>query len=408
MTRSAVVAWSLCGIALTIAAAGGVLHIVSWNVDRSGGLTPRGFQVLLAVSYSVVGAFVASRVPRNAIGWIFALAGIAAAGQYAAEQVAYVVSEQPGSPQLVVAALVVLVLGAINSLATGVGLLYLFPTGHFLDRRDRIYAIVGVISSVVIVGGLLLVIERIPVPFAGITNPLVRPGAAAFVIPLAVLAMFGAIGSIVMGVRALVRRFSRSTGIERQQLKWFVFVWTLAGVTLALTYLAMSVVYTATGEDAMREPPLFVRVPLWVNIATFVLIAPAIGISILRYHLYDIDFLIRRTVVYATTTGAIAVAFFAGIVVLQALLRPLTSGTEFAVAGSTLGSFALFQPLRRRVQGGVDRRFYRSRYDAQQTLDAFSLHLRDEVALDAVRADLLEAVRGTVQPVHVSLWLRAE
>ena len=222
------------------------------------------------------------------------------------------------------------------------------------------------------------------------------------------LAMFAVIGSVVMGVRALVRRFRWSTGIERQQLKWFVFVWILAGTTLALTYLAMSVVYITSGEAAFNEPPLLVRVPVWANIATFVLIAPAIGISILRYRLYDIDVLINRALVYGATTAAIAIAFFAGIVVLQAILRPLTSGSEFAVAASTLVSFALFQPLRRRIQGGVDRRFYRSRYDAARTLDAFSVHLRDEVALDAVRADLLEAVRDTVQPVHASLWLRAE
>jgi hypothetical protein len=408
MTRTAAFAWSLCAVALTIVAVGGVLHIASWNVVRSSGLTPRGFAILLAVAYSIVGAFVASRVPRNAIGWIFALAGVAAAAQYAAEQGAYVVSEQPGSPMLVPAALFVLVLGAFNSLATGIGLLYLFPTGHFLDRRDRVFATVGIASSVVIVGGLLLVVERIPVPFVGIANPLVRPGAAAFVIPFAMLAMFAVIGSVVMGVRALVRRFRWSTGIERQQLKWFVFVWILAGTTLALTYLAMSVVYITSGEAAFNEPPLLVRVPVWANIATFVLIAPAIGISILRYRLYDIDVLINRALVYGATTAAIAIAFFAGIVVLQAILRPLTSGSEFAVAASTLVSFALFQPLRRRIQGGVDRRFYRSRYDAARTLDAFSVHLRDEVALDAVRADLLEAVRDTVQPVHASLWLRAE
>jgi hypothetical protein len=132
----------------------------------------------------------------------------------------------------------------------------------------------------------------------------------------------------------------------------------------------------------------------------------AVGNAILRYRLYDIDRLINGTVVYGVTTGAIAVAFFVGIVVLQAALRPLTGGSEVAVAASTLLCFALFVPVRRRVQSAVDRRFYRSRYDAERTLDEFGVRVRDEVALDAVRADLLDAVRETVQPAHASVWLR--
>jgi hypothetical protein len=130
------------------------------------------------------------------------------------------------------------------------------------------------------------------------------------------------------------------------------------------------------------------------------------GIAILRYRLFDIDILINRALVYGATTAGIAFAFFAGIVVLQAILRPLTSGSELAVAASTLVSFALFQPLRRRFQSAVDRRFYRSRYDAALTLDAFSVHLRDEVDLDAVRGELVSAVRDTVQPAHASVWRR--
>jgi hypothetical protein len=110
--------------------------------------------------------------------------------------------------------------------------------------------------------------------------------------------------------------------------------------------------------------------------------------------------------VYGATTAGIAAAFFAGIVMLQAILRPITSGSEVAVAISTLASVALFQPLRSRVQNAVDRRFYRSRYDAARTLDDFSVRLRDQVALDAVRGDLLDAVRDTVQPAQVSVWLR--
>jgi hypothetical protein len=361
---------------------------------------------LLAISYSVVGAVVASREPRNAIGWIFALAGVAAATQYAAEQVTYIVWEQSGSPLLGPAAVVTLVVGALNSLATGIALLYLFPTGQFLDRRDRIFAIVGIAASVISVGAMLLVIEAIPVPFAGIANPLVRPGAAAFAVPVAMLAMLSAIGSIVMGVRALRRRFSRSAGLERQQLRWFVFVWTLAGVTLVLVYLTLGVVFVMSGEQVLVDPPLAVRLPVWFNILTFVLIAPAIGVAILRYRLYDIDLFIRRTVVFSTTTAAIAVSFFAGIAVVQAILRPFTSGSELAVAVSTLVTLALVQPLRRRIQDSVDRRFYRSRYDSARTLDEFSVRLRDEVDLDAVRAGLIDAVHHTVQPAHASVWLR--
>ncbi len=144
-----------------------------------------------------------------------------------------------------------------------------------------------------------------------------------------------------------------------------------------------------------------------IGLATVTVLIPiSIGIAVLRYRLYDIDVLINRALVYGATTAGIAIAFFAGIVVLQSLLRPLTSGSELAVAASTLVSFALFQPLRRRIQDAVDRRFYRSRYDAARTLDAFSVQLRDEVDLDAVRAELVSAVRDTVQPAHASVWLR--
>jgi len=138
----------------------------------------------------------------------------------------------------------------------------------------------------------------------------------------------------------------------------------------------------------------------------FSIVPLAIGIAILRYRLYEIDILIKRTVVYATTSAAVGATFLLGIVGLQGILRPLTAGSELAIAASTLVSFALFQPIRRRVQDAVNRRFDRSRYDAARTLDLFADQLRDEVDLDAVRADLLGAVRQTMAPAHTSLWLR--
>jgi hypothetical protein len=194
---------------------------------------------------------------------------------------------------------------------------------------------------------------------------------------------------------AVVIRFRRSRGIERLQIKWFFYA-------VGLVLLAFAVLF----------PPAFIGtvIPSEIFFFTFnfsfMLIPLSVGVAILRYRLYDVDRLINRTVVYGVTTGTIGLTFFAGVVVLPALLRPVISGSEIAVAASTLVSFALFQPIRRRVQSAVDRRFYRSRYDAARTLDAFSVRLRDEVDLDAVRADLIDAVRRTVQPAHASVWLR--
>jgi len=202
--------------------------------------------------------------------------------------------------------------------------------------------------------------------------------------PWALLGALTAIGSALL-------RFRRSTGRERAQLKWFAYAVVLALIPFTVTSALLP------GD-----------VSSLVNGVILTLLPLSVAMAIFRHRLYDIDVLINRTLVYGSTTAAIAVAFFAGIVVLQSLLRPLTGGSELAVAASTLASVALFQPLRRLIQDTVDRRFYRSRYNAARTLDAFSVRLRDQVALEAVREDLLDAVRDTVQPAHSSLWLRAE
>jgi hypothetical protein len=188
-----------------------------------------------------------------------------------------------------------------------------------------------------------------------------------------------------------LRRSARAQSVERQQFKWF-----LAGVLLALAVVAVGGVLFFVDADVAK----------FVISNGAAAIPVAVGIAILRHRLYDIDLLIKRTLVYGATSVAIAACFFIGIVALQALLRPLTAGSEIAIAGSTLVSFALFQPVRRRVQQVVNRRFDRSRYDAARTLDAFADQLRDEVDLAVLRADLLGVVRETVAPVHASLWLR--
>jgi hypothetical protein len=191
---------------------------------------------------------------------------------------------------------------------------------------------------------------------------------------------------------ALVVRFRRSRGIERQQLKWLTYA---TAITFGLVVIPFVV------------PPGPIKT-LAAATATFGigLLPIAIGVAVTRYRLYDIDVLIRRTLIYAAVSAVLLAAYIGGVALVQFILAPVTSGNGLAVAISTLAVLALFQPLRRRIQEGVDRRFYRSRYDAARTLDSFAVRLRDEVDLDAVRADLIASVRQTMAPAHTSLWLR--
>jgi uncharacterized membrane protein YfcA len=197
-------------------------------------------------------------------------------------------------------------------------------------------------------------------------------------------------GCVIACVASLFRRYRRAGGVERQQLKWFLFGGAIAA------FVATFIV----GSGFPIQPAAQLTSTVTTVMAVFA------AVAIFRHHLYDIDLLINRTLVYGLTTGSLVVAFAAGIVVLQFLLSAFTSGSEIAVAGSTLGSVALSQPLRRRAQAAVDRRFYRARYDAARVLDRFSGELAHEVDLGAVRARLLDAVGDTLQPTSASVWLR--
>jgi hypothetical protein len=223
-----------------------------------------------------------------------------------------------------------------------------------------------------------------------IANPLALQGAAGAVIA-AVGFITRTIPIVLVGPLSLLVRYRRSSELERVQIKWLAF----AG-TIALSLLVASRFVAGGLSD-------------WVwagGIIALGLLPVAIAIAIFRYRLYDIDLLIRRTLVYAAVSGVLLAAYVGGVALFETLLAPFTAGNGIAVAISTLAVVALFQPVRRRIQSAVDHRFYRSRYDAARTIDEFSVRLRDEVDLDAVRADLLDAVRDTVQPAHASVWLR--
>jgi hypothetical protein len=196
---------------------------------------------------------------------------------------------------------------------------------------------------------------------------------------------------------ALVRRFRRSSGLARVQLKWLA----AAGAIVAATYLTLMVLNFLFGDP---DPPWLTMVGD-IGILGFTLIPAAIGVAILRHHLYDIDVIINRTLVYGASTVTLTIAYLLLVTILQELLRPLAGESDLAVAGSTLVVAAIFRPVRGRIQTLVDRRFYRSKFDAQATLDNFSARLREEVDLVALTADLLTVVDQTMKPATASLWL---
>jgi hypothetical protein len=235
-----------------------------------------------------------------------------------------------------------------------------------------------------------------------IRNPLGIGGPVGDAMPW----LFGAgdvlaAGTVVLGGLSLVLRLRRSRGRERQQVKWFAYVGILALVPFSILVLVSLV----AGNDS---PPWKVIVIGWWLLVGLVLagLPLAIGIAILRHQLYDIDIVINRTLVYGALTLTLGASYLGSVLLLQLLLNPLTQGSDLAVAMSTLAVAALFRPARRRIQLLVDRRFFRRRYDAARTLQAFGSRLRDQLDIDALGNDLQAVVGDTMQPDHVSLWLR--
>jgi hypothetical protein len=338
----------------------------------------------LAVGYSVIGAIIGSRLPNHPIGWICCAIGlIAAVDHFAGEYAVYALLAQPHT--LPGGKAMLWLQGWFWMLFIGliVFLLLLFPTGRLPSRRWRPFAWVSV---AMISGGVI---------WSSIISPDVGFNAPPSPVQLSVLLLGGvAAASLVVG-----RRGAR--GVERQQIKWLLYVGPLffiaAGLHVGFYYFWLT-------ERSWG---------LW---ASYLLVAVgglsgpmAIGIAILRYRLYEIDLIINRTLVYGSLTAILVALYFVGIVVLQRVFVLLTGQkSTLAVVASTLVIAALFNPLRRRIQDFIDRRFYRRKYDARKTLEAFSAQLRDETDLEALSDDLLGVVRETMQPAHVSLWLRPE
>jgi len=268
----------------------------------------------------------------------------------------------------------------------------LFPTGRLPSRRWKwfawltvVFVVAGLISSAFSFGA--------NAGLGPIPNPLGVEGfSKAYDMVLTMLPML--YGAVAL---SLFVRMRRAAGIERQQIKWFAYAAAATIVGVACAYMI---------PDTIAAPRWFDRAGFALNIAVTPTIPVSMGIAILRYRLYDIDVVINRTIVYGSLTILLVLVYFGGVTGTQALFRYLTGQqSTLAVVASTLLIAALFNPLRRRIQSFIDRRFYRRKYDARKTLEAFSGKLRNETDLEALNNDLVGVVRETMAPAHASLWL---
>jgi len=379
--------WAVDFVILVVLILFGPLAAGPWST-ASGGVS--------ILAFATTGALVASRRPGNPIGWLLCLSAFAFAVLGVCGEISeYAVRERRSD--LPVAQVVAWVGGWVWLLGVGPAatfLLLLFPDGRLPSPRWRPVAWLAGGSLVVTLVAIALApgrIENTPV-----TNPVgVRGGEAVF----GALVVFGFVllfVSILVSCVSLVVRFRSAGREQRQQLKWIAYSLPLVVVFVAASFW---VEWTQSGDTAIEVSNTLAAVGLTV-------VPLAIGVAMLRSRLYDIDVVIKRTLVYGSLTSMLVATYLGTVLVFRLVLSPLTGESDLAVAGSTLAVAALFRPLRARIQSEVDRRFYRARYDASRTLEGFAGRLRDELDLEALGDDLRRAVRDTMQPAHVSLWLR--
>jgi hypothetical protein len=342
------------------------------------------------IVFSAMGALIASRQPRNPIGWILCGAGLAGALATFSHGYADHWLDGGGGPDLLGKSAAEY--GEVSwmplVLPCATFLLLLFPDGRLLSSRWRWVARAAAAGMVCAFVGSVLIPGKIP-DYPQVLNPY---GLKSLSDPLQALGFAMLAIALVGSPLSLVLRFRRAAADERQQIKWLALAGAVAVVTL--------VIGTA-GYDALGQ-----TLPDFAILLSVLGLPLATGVAILRYRLYDIDVVINRTLVYGALTATLALTYLGSVLLLQLALNGLTSGSGLAVAASTLAVAALFRPARARIQEGVNRRFYRRKYDAQRTLQDFSARLRDEVDLAALSTDLSAVVRETLQPAHVTLWLR--
>jgi hypothetical protein len=380
-------AWSLAGLATLSLVTGLGLSIATGGLKTASPY----LAVAIVAAFGVLGGLIGSRHPRNPIGWLFC--GIAVTGSLMSlsRGVAELWLGDHGVPTALgeTAAWYGDVSWILVILPAATFLLLLFPDGRLPSPRWRTVAwcagagIALLFAADSLSLGLLADYPDLANPY-GVDSPVLDVVGGIAALTLAV-AMIGSPLSLVL-------RFRRAGRVERQQIKWLALAGAVAAVTFVIALAGYEVWTSDVADGAIMLSILMLPV--------------AAGMAILRHRLYDIDVVINRTLVYGALTATLAGAYLAMVLVLQLALSPLTEESDLAIAGSTLAVAALFRPARGRIQHAVDRRFYRSRYDAARTLESFGVRLRDQVDLDALGGELRGVVADTMQPAHVSLWLK--
>jgi hypothetical protein len=356
--------------------------------------------LLLAVTFTfpLVGSLIVRRQPRNAVGWVMLAIGVVwTVGLFADNYAGYGVFASPGSLPRPDVALALTEAGWIPGIALiGIYLVLLFPDGHLPSPRWRVFA--WVTGGLLVLSCLAITFEPgrfVATGFPQIRNPFGLESLRSFIDALQITIFVVPLG-LLAGAMGLRQKFRRSRGKLRMQMKWFV---AAAGWTAAIYAIGL----VATFD---RPNTSWVSIVQNISLFSFVLIPIATGIAILKFHLYEIDRLVNRTLVYLLLTAILAGAYAGLVFAFQALLAPVTAESDLAVAASTLAVAALFRPVRARVQAFIDRRFYRRKIDVEETIERFGTEMRDEVDLGALSARLTSVVSETMQPAHVSLWLR--
>ena len=413
LRAAAWLAWSLAGLSVAMFVVSVALYVLARSapVPGSGGASRTVSGLLIFVpflAFPLVGALIASRRPHNPIGWICLADGFVWMLIAMTDSYSFYGLARPGSvpfPVGIYALSAWLWVPAVG--LVGTYLLLLFPDGRLPSRRWRplgwLSGAVMVLASLAIVlaPGPLQGVEGVRNPFGLEVHPWVG-GAAMVIILLLPLCMLASAVSLVL-------RYRRSGGEERQQIKWIAFAASVVGVVY-LVAMGTSVMFPL-GAWFAAGSPLWLDLLAYAALLSFAGLPIAVGFAVLKYRLYNIDLLINRTLVYVSLTAMLAVVYFGGVAATQAIFRALTGHEEqpqLAIVVSTLVIAALFNPLRRRIQSFIDRRFYRRKYDARKTLETFSAKLRDETDLDALNSELVGVVRETMQPSHISLWLRPD